>query len=208
MQRREFSTALMVVGFVGSAWAAPAVVSDTDFTKLGQAIPTEAGKIEVLEFFWYGCPHCFAFEPLLESWVKKLPSDVLFKRVPVAFNASFAIHQRLFYAIEALGMLGTTHLKVFQSIHVDKQRLDKENDVMAFVTKNGLDAKKFAEVFHSFSVAAKAKQAVRLAESYKIEGVPTLAVHGRYLTSGTQAGSPEHSLEVVDELIKRSRPGH
>jgi protein dithiol oxidoreductase (disulfide-forming) len=210
MLRREFSAALLGAGLSGTtlvAQAQNAPIADADFTKLGQPLPTEKGKIEVLEFFWYGCSHCFGFEPSLEAWVKKLPADVLFKRIPVAFNANFVIHQRLFYALEAMDKLEPIHRKVFQAIHVEKKRFEKDDEVIAFVTKNGLNGPQFTEVFNSFSVTAKAKQASRLAQSYKIEGVPTLAIHGRYTTSGSQAGTTDRALLVADELIARARKG-
>ena len=211
MKRRHFSATLVGMGLASTAVATLAQgskpISDADYSQINPPAPTTAGKIEVLEFFWYGCPHCFAFEPLLDAWWKKLPADVLFRRVPVAFNANFAIHQRIFYALEALGQVETTHRKVFNAIHVDHQHLDKEDEVIAFMAKNGIDKAKFAAVFNSFSVNTKSKQATHLAESYKIEGVPTLGIQGRYLTSGGQAGSPERSLLVADALIQRARKG-
>jgi thiol:disulfide interchange protein DsbA len=213
MHRRDFSAALMgagalVIGLPAAAQGAP--VEGTHYVRLGQplAVTAPAGKIEVVEFFWYGCPHCNAFEPMLEAWVKKLPDHVSFRRVPVAFrDEPFGTHQRIYYALEAMGQLDAMHRKVFYAIHNDRQKLDKPADIAAFMSKNGVDGAKFVEVLNSFGVQTKARQAKQLAEAYKIDGVPAIGVHGRFYTSGSLAGSPEQSLRVTDFLIERSRKG-
>lgn len=210
MKRRDFSLALSGLALASTSLALHAQgkpVGEADYVRINPPLPTTPGKIEVIEFFWYGCPHCFAFEPVLGAWVKKLPADVVFRRVPVAFNANFVVHQRLYFALEALGQVEALHGKVFTAMQVERMRLDKDEDVIAFVAKHGVDRAKFTEAFSSFSVNTKAKQASRLAESYKIDGVPTLGIHGRYTTSGTQAGSLERSLVVADALIQKVRKG-
>jgi len=159
----------------------------------------------VVEFFSYGCPHCFALEPTLEPWAKRLPADVVFKRVPVGFNALYENYQKIFYALEAMGQLEHMHRKVFNAIHQQRQRLDKEADIAAFMTANGVDGAKFIELYKSFGVQAKAKQAQQLANSYKIEGVPAMGVQGRFVTSGSQAGSNERALAVTDVLVQGLR---
>ncbi len=214
MKRREFSTCMMAtaVGAVtlsagGAAQAQSQFVEGTHYVKLSQpgVVPSD-GKIEVVEFFWYGCPHCHAFEPALDAWQKKLPADVAFRRVPVAFREEpFVAHQRLFYTLEAMGLVDTMHRKVFSAIFLDKLRLDKLPEILAFVTKNGVDGAKFSEVFNSFSVQTKVRQAKQLAEVYRIDGVPTLGIQARFYTSGSLAGSPERTLAVADYLIDRSR---
>lgn len=213
MHRRDFSAALvgagaLVIGLPAAAQGAP--VEGTHYVRLGQplAVTAPAGKVEVVEFFWYGCPHCNAFEPMLETWVKKLPDHVSFRRVPVAFrDEPFGTHQRIYYALEAMGQLDAMHRKVFYAIHNDRQKLDKPADIAAFMGKNGVDGAKFLEVLNSFGVQTKARQAKQLAEAYKIDGVPAIGVQGRYYTSGSLAGSPEQSLRVTDFLIERSRKG-
>jgi len=213
MHRRDFSAALvgagaLVIGLPAAAQGAP--VEGTHYVRLGQplAVTAPAGKVEVVEFFWYGCPHCNAFEPMLEAWVKKLPDHVSFRRVPVAFrDEPFGTHQRIYYALEAMGQLDAMHRKVFYAIHNDRQKLDKPADIAAFMGKNGVDGAKFVEVLNSFGVQTKARQAKQLAEAYKIDGVPAIGVQGRYYTSGSLAGSPEQSLRVTDFLIERSRKG-
>lgn len=216
MKRREFSTHL-VAGAVGvAAWSAGTearaqgdIVEGTHYVKLSQPGPVPAdGKIEVVEFFWYGCPHCFAFEPALDAWQKKLPSDVAFRRVPVAFREEpFVAHQRLYYALESMGLVEAMHRKVFNAIHLDRLRLDKLPEISAFMAKNGVDAAKFSDAFNSFSVQTKIRQAKQLSEAYRIDGVPTLGIQARYYTSGSLAGTAERTLVVADYLIQRSRKG-
>lgn len=213
MNRRDFSARLAGLGLSSTVLAAPLAahaqvqLKDTDYVRLASPVPVEKGKVEVLEFFWYGCPHCFAFEPALDAWQKKLPADVSFRRVPVAFREAFVPHQKIFYTLDAMGKVDELHRKVFTAIHVEKQRLEKEDDIVAFMQKNGVDAAKFKEIFTSFSVTTKAKQASRLAEAYKIDGVPTLGIGGKYFTSGQLAGTPERSLLVADALIDKVRKG-
>lgn len=214
MNRRDFSAQLMSLGLGTAAvslglpaHAQSKPVEGTHYVRLGTLAPLSAppGKIEVIEFFWYGCPHCNAFEPTLDAWQKKLPADVAFRRVPVAFREIYAGQQQLFYALEALGKVEALHRKVFYAVHSERQRLEKADEIAAFMEKNGVDRAKFLDVFNSFSVQTKAKQATRLAEAYKIDGVPAMGIHGRFFTSGTLAGSPEKALQVTEYLVQGLR---
>ena len=216
MKRRDFSSSLLCsgAGLATLGWLAPAhaqggPVEGTHYVRLSQPVPAgPAGKIEVIEFFWYGCPHCNAFEPTLEPWVKQLPADVAFHRVPVAFSAEpFVAHQRIFYALDSLGLVAAMHRKVFYAIHNDRLRLDKPADISAFMGRNGVDAAKFMEAYDSFAVQAKGKQATQQAAAYKIDGVPAIGIQGRYYTSGSLAGTNEKALAVADVLIQRVRKG-
>ena len=216
MKRRDFSTSLIGIGAgiaiggrVATASAQGGPVEGTHYVRLSQPVPAgPAGKIEVIEFFWYGCPHCNAFEPALENWVRQLPADVAFHRVPVAFSKEpFEAHQRIFYALDSLGLLATMHRKVFYAIHSDRARLDKPADISAFMARNGVDATKFMEAYDSFAVQAKARQATQQAAAYKIDGVPALGIQGRFYTSGALAGTNEKALAVTDFLIQRVRKG-
>ncbi len=184
-----------------------APVEGKDFVRLATPAPVSApaGKIEVVEFFSYGCPHCYSFEPLLEPWVKKLPPEVVFRRVPAAFNASWEGLAKIFYALEATGQVDALHKRVFAAIHVQRQRLDKEADIAAFVKGAGGDDAKFMDAYKSFGVATKLRQGKQLAEAYKIDGVPTLGIHGRFFTSGSLAGTHERALAVADQLIQRAK---
>jgi len=208
MKRREFALKLALASataaapFVARAQAAP--VEGKDYARLAQPIPMPGtGKIEVVEFFGYWCPHCHAFEPALEAWTQKLPANVSFRRVPVAFSAPQEPYQKIFLALEAMGQLDAMHRKVFTAIHVQKQRLEKDAEIVALMTANGIDGAKFTETFKSFTVASKAKQARQMADAYRIDGVPTLGIHGRYFTSPSLAGGHDQALRVTDFLIQR-----
>jgi len=210
MNRRDFALQLAF-----AATAAPAVVhaqaapvEGKDYARLAQPIAMPAtGKIEVVEFFGYWCPHCHAFEPRLHEWTQKLPANVAFRRVPVAFSAPHEPYQKIFLALEAMGQLEAMHRKVFTAIHVQKQRLDKEADIVALMTANGIDGAKFTETFRSFTVASKAKQARQLADAYRIDGVPTLGIHGRFFTSPSMTGDQDKALRVTEYLIQRVAKG-
>lgn len=214
MKRRDFSIQLagstLGVALAPLARAQGGPVEGQQYVKLGTpaAVSLPAGKkVEVVEFFWYECPHCNAFEPLLEAWTKKLPDDVAFRRVPVGFTARHQAAQKLFYTLENMGKLEALHRKIFAAIHVQNQRLISEQDMVAFVTANGVDGAKFSETFRSFDVATKANKAKSLTDAYKIDGVPALGINGRFFTSGALAGSHERALGVADFLIQRSRSG-
>lgn len=216
MNRREFSAQLLTTGLGAASLTVAtsahaqggAPVEGTHYVKLGQPLQVPPGKIEVVEFFWYGCPHCNSFEPALDAWQKKLPADVSFRRVPVAFREEpFVLHQKIFYALEAMGLIPTMHRKVFYAIHIDRQKLEKPAEIAAFMTKNGVDSAKFLENFNSFSTQTKVRQASKLAADYKIDGVPAIGIQGTYFTSGTLAGSNEAALTVADHLIQRTRKG-
>ena len=212
MKRREFSTSALAAGlslgiapFGARAQGGP--VEGQQYVRLARPQPVATpGKIEVVEFFWYGCPHCYEFEPMLEAWVKKLPPDVALRRVPVAFrDEPFTAHQKIFYALEALGQVDAMQMKVFNAIHREHNRMDKPAEIAAFMQKNGIDSAKFLDLYNSFGVQTKTRQARTLAEEYKIDGVPALGINGRYYTSGSLAGSLERSLAVADFLIQKSR---
>lgn len=211
MKRREFTTTLAGTGLGlalgGTAQAQGAPVEGTHYVRLSQPAPVSAaaGKIEVLEFFWYGCPHCNALEPALDDWVKRLPPDVAFKRVPVAFSAVHEAHQRLFYGLEAIGQLDTLHRRIFAALHTQQQRLEKDADQVAFLTANGVDGAKFSEAVKSFTVQTKMRQAKQLSAAYKIDGVPAIGVHGRYYTAGSLAGDNRRALAVADYLVLQVR---
>jgi protein dithiol oxidoreductase (disulfide-forming) len=217
VNRREFSAGLIGTGLSAAAVSALSVsgtaaaqgaapVEGTQYARVEPPVPPIVpGKIEVLEFFSYACTHCNAFEPSLEAWSSKLPADVAFHRVPAAFLANAEIFMRTYYALETMGQVSAMQRKVFAAVHVERQRLDKPADVAALVTKNGGDGTKFLDVFNSFSVATSVTRAKKLLAAYKLDGVPTVTVQGRYTTSPGQAGGHEQALAVVDFLIQRAR---
>lgn len=211
---RLFAAASFACVALGAVASPADPVEGVDYLKLPQIQPTESGKkVEVLEFYWYNCPHCFAFEPQLADWVKKRGDTIVFKRVPVSFRESFVPQQKLYYTLEAMGKIDPVHRAVFEAIHVGRLQLDKEDKIADFVEKQGIDRKKFLEIFNSFSVQSKANRVRGMQEAYRIESVPTIAVDGRYITSPSIAGSSmrgasEHALhaatlQVIDSLIAK-----
>jgi thiol:disulfide interchange protein DsbA len=220
LTRRRFSRSLVGSGVAAllsrSVWAQRGPSEGIHYIRLGEPAPAgPAGKIEVIEFFWYECPHCHALEPSLDAWAKQLPDDVAFRRVPVWFREEpFSTQQRLFYALEALGLVPTLHRKVFQAIHIDRARLRTPEDLAAFALKNGIDPVQFINAYNSFAVLTKAQQARQTAAAYKIDAVPAIGVQGRYYTNGNlaNAGTPSGTIDrillVADALIAKVRQGH
>ncbi|RYX95597.1 MAG: thiol:disulfide interchange protein DsbA/DsbL [Comamonadaceae bacterium] len=217
MKRREFSigaaSAVTASALALSGQAANAQgrkpEEGTDYISIGKPAPTEApaGKIEVVEFFWYSCPHCNAFEPKLEGWIKNAPKDVYIRRVPVAFRDDFVPQQRLFYVLEAMGKLDDVHRKVFNAIHVERQKIDTQDTIANWVEKQGIDKAKFLELYNSFSIQTKARRASQLQEAFKVQGVPALGIAGRFYTDGSQAGNMDKALVVTDYLLAEVRKG-
>jgi thiol:disulfide interchange protein DsbA len=215
MKRRNFSV-LSGVG-LAAAVALPGSVlaqtkppaAGTDYLVLDKPAPVEAarGKIEVVEFFWYSCSHCNAFEPALNAWAKALPKDVALRRVPVAFRDDFVPQQRLYYALEALGLLAKLHAQVFAAIHVDKLKLASAAEIADWAAKQGVDRAKFTEQYNSFSASTKATRGTQLQNTYKVEGVPALGVAGRFYIDSTLAQGMERALKVADFLTAEVRSG-
>ncbi len=221
MKRREFTlgtgatlatTALgagLLATFGRPADAQGKPGAGTDYLVLDKRAPVEAatGKIEVVEFFWYSCPHCNAFEPSLEAWIKRLPKDVSVRRVPVGFRDDFVPQQRLYYTLEAMGLVDKLHARVFAAVHVEKQPLNKAESIADWAAKQGVDRAKFMEQFNSFSVATKTSRATQLQNTYRVEGVPALGVAGRFYTDGTLSKTMDRALVIVDHLIAEVRAG-
>lgn len=155
-----------------------------DYRVLNTPQPTSSGdKVEVTEFFWYSCPHCNALEPELNDWVAKQGDRIAFKRVPVAFRPSMEPQSRLYYALDAMGLVDKLHQKVFNAIHVQRRNLDSKEAIANWIAEQGVDKQKFLDVYESFGVRSKTSQSARLRDAYQVDGVPLLAVDGRFLTS-------------------------
>lgn len=215
MNRRDFSTQLTGAGlglaFAGSAHAQGGAPEEGKHyvrlqTPAAVTLPTPQKKVEVVEFFWYGCPHCFTFEPIVEAWTKRLAADVYFRQMPFAFIGP-PEHQKLFYALEELGQREALQRKIFNAIHVENKRINTEAEITAFVKANGVDGAKFTEAYRSFAVNTKISRGKTLSNGYKIDGVPAIGIQGRYYTSATLAGTHERALAVADYLIQRARQG-
>jgi len=171
------------------------------YKKLPQAMTRTSDKIEVLEFFWYGCPHCYSFEPYIKSWKKALPENVTFARVPAIFRPDWEIQARTYYALSNMGLIESVHGKIFEAVHKNKKRLNTLESMTAFVEKNGVDRKKFLEEYKSFGVDGLVRKAKKKQSEYKIQGVPGVVVNGKYLASGSMAGSYDNMVKIIDHLI-------
>ena len=171
-------------------------------------VPTDSGdKIEVLEFFWYGCPHCYQLDPYIEDWKKTLPDNVVFKHVPAAVNPSWQPHSYFYYAAEMLGVADKLHKPLFDAMHLQKRRLYDKESLIAFAVSQGVDEEKFRKAWRSFGVHTKVQRANKLAARYRINGVPAVGINGKYLTNGQLAGTYPKMLRTIDYLIKAEETG-
>ncbi len=218
MQRRQFtlaagaSTLALGLGAYGLS-STPSLAQMTkpqagvDYLALDKVVPFEpvAGKVEVIEFFGYWCPHCNAFEPELEAWLKRLPANINFKRVPVAFNDGAIPLQKMYYALEALGRVNDMQRKVFTAIHAEKISLMSQDAIVAWAVKQGIDQKKFVDAYTSFAVNTKVTKAKQMANTFKIDGVPSFGVAGRFYTDGTLAKGMTRALQVVEQLVSEHK---
>ncbi len=176
----------------------------TGYETLSPAQPTQhTDKVEVIEFFWYGCPHCFDFEPLLSKWVKALPSNVEFIRQPAVFSDLWGKHAKAYYTAEALGIVDKVHADFFDAIQTQKRQLETEDQLAAFFAEHGVKDADFRAAYKSFAVDAKLRQAATTAARYGVTGVPAIIINGKYRTNGPVAGSHEKMLEVMDKLIQQ-----
>jgi thiol:disulfide interchange protein DsbA len=180
--------------------------SPPPYVEINPPIATDdKGKIEVVEFFWYECPHCYSLEPALDTWVKKLPKDAEFKRVPAMFNERWAISARVYYTLEAIGELERLHRPLFEAIHKQSLRITNEKQLSDWLQRQNVDLAKFSAALKSFSVESRLKRAAELGHAAKLDGVPALMVNGRYLVSANATASEEKMLATADALIERSR---
>jgi thiol:disulfide interchange protein DsbA len=195
LYRRALIAAIALSPFASFAQPRP------PFTEIKPAIPTEAdGKIEVAEFFWYGCIHCYNLEPALEAWTKKLPPDVAFRRIPAIFNERWAHDAAIFYTLESMGLLEKLHRPLFDAIHRDRLHTDNAAALSEWLTKNGVDAKKFNETLKSFGIQSKVRKAAQLTVASKVDGTPAILVQGRYQIAGG-----DRILDNVSEAIEVAR---
>jgi thiol:disulfide interchange protein DsbA len=175
---------------------------DSGYTTLSSAVPVEnPAKVEIAEFFWYGCIHCYNLEPAVNSWLPTLPADAYFRRIPAVFNERWAIDAAIYYSFEALGLLDKLHRPFFDAIHKDRLRTDNPAALGEWLTKNGLDPKKFDATMKSFGVQSKTKRASQLTGASRIEGTPALMVQGRYTISVEQGRTGEGMLANASRLI-------
>jgi protein dithiol oxidoreductase (disulfide-forming) len=221
LKRRQFSalaaTATLGLGLhrVASAQADTPITA-SDYIRIATPLPvsTPPGTVDVLEFFSYACPHCNEFEPTLEAWLRHKPPEIRFRRSPVPFLQNFRVFQPAYFALEAMGAVDVMQKKIFDAVHIERQHLDKPEDIAALVAKNGLDPKKFLAAYSAFGTNVKVSQANQLFQDSGANGVPTLMVQGRFLTSPTLVhadsipSSERKALAAVELLVAQVRAGH
>ena len=195
--------AFILLGMTTSASLAASYNAGEHYELISPAQPTSSkDKVEVVEMFWYGCPHCFRLEPFVERWMKKKPANVKFVRMPGVFRPSWEIHARAYFTAEILGVVDKVHRPMFDAIHEMKQRMNNEPSILALFKKHGVSEKDFKRVFRSFAVETKLRRAKDMGRRYQARGVPALIVNGKYRTSGHLAGSNSKVFKVVNQLIK------
>ena len=205
MRNLIISAALVAASLFGvTAQAAEAPAAP--YVELANPVPVaEPGKIEVVELFWYGCPHCYHFEPVINPWVDKLPEDVNFKRVPAMFGGPWDAHGQMFLTLEAMGVEHKVHAAVFDAIQNQRKHLTKPEEMADFLATQGVDKDKFLATFNSFAIQGQIKQAKELAQKYGVQGVPTMIVNGKYRFDLGTAQGPTGVLNVADQLIAKER---
>ena len=186
--------------------AGPEAFEGHEYARLKNPQPVATGsKVEVLEFFWYRCPHCFQLEPGLNAWLKTLPKDAQVRRVPAVFRDDWMPGAKLYYTLEQMNLLDRLHHKVFDAYHVDNINLNDPAVLGGWIAKQGVERKKFEGIYNSFSTQSKATQGAQLATAYAISGVPAFIIDGKYTTSVSMAGSQARLFEVLDQLIVKAR---
>lgn len=199
---RQFIMVLVLLGTAGIV-TAKSFDEGIEYERVKPPVPTHSGnKVEVVEMFWYGCPHCFRFEPHLQKWLKKKPANVEFVRIPATFNKLWKLHARAFYTADVLGIAEKLHKPLFDTYHLARNRLDTEKKLRDFFVKQGVKGSDFDDTFYSFAVETRLARAVDLTQRYGISGVPSIIVNGKYRTSNKISGHAS-MLEVVDFLIKK-----
>lgn len=190
---------------VAAAAFIPAPRAQPPFVELRPPLPVAPGRIEVIEFFWYECPHCYELEPYVERWVPRLGADVEFKRVPAPLNERWRIAARVYYALESLGLVAQHHRPLFDAIHRDRLRITDERQLADWLARRGIEPAQFQAAARSFAVENRLARAADLARAARIDAVPSMLVHGRYVASAAAAGSVQRLLEIADALIERAR---
>jgi len=192
---------VLIFGFVGTS-NAEKYVEGKDYLSVSQ--PTRSGdKIEVLEFFWYGCPHCYHFEPHIKKWLKTKKDNIEFVKIPAVFHKSWKVHARTFYALKEMGIEEIMSPKIFSMIHEKRKRIDTLKTITAYLEKQKVNKEKFLEAYNSFSVETSLRKAIKRLSDYDVKGVPAVVVNGKYYLTGTISGTYEKLIETVDYLIKK-----
>ena len=205
MRNLIISAALVAASLFGvTAQAAEAPAAP--YVELANPVPVaEPGKIEVVELFWYGCPHCYHFEPTINPWIAKLPDDVNFVRVPAMFGGVWDLHGQMFIALQTMGVEAKVHAAVFEAIQKGGKKLASPDEMAEFLATQGVDKDAFLKTYNSFGVKGQVANAKRLGMAYQISGVPAMVVNGKYRFDIGSSGGPEQTLDVADQLIAKER---
>ncbi len=204
--QRIFHKSLLVFSilfmFAGVAQAA-GYEEGKHYKRVDQPKSIDGDGVEVLEFFWYGCPHCYSFEPYISKWNNNKPGNVVFERIPATFQPMWVLHARAYYALQMLGVGEKVHPKFFSEIHNNKNYMKTLDALIAFVQKQGVDRTEFVDAMNSFSVENKVRKAQKLVSAYRLNGVPSVTVNGRYLISASMAGSYDNMIKIMNYLIEK-----
>ena len=185
-----------------TVFAQQAFIEGVDYKRIDPVVKTtNPDKVVVTEIFWYGCPHCFRFEPFVEKWAKSLPEGVVFEQLPSALNPSWIVHARTFYALKFMGARKQLHGKLFDAIHLKRQRLNDLDSIAKFVAEQGFDEKHFRKQYNSFPVDSQVRKNKKIEQRYGHQGVPAVVVNGKYLVTGSMAGSFDRMLKITDFLV-------
>lgn len=206
---RRFFTVLFIllsILYTGTSNVYAELVKGRDYAVLLSPQPTTSGnKIEVLEFFWYGCPHCFKLHPLIKVWLTKIPKDVNFRYIPAIFRKNWIPGAKTFYTLEAIGKKDELHAKIYHAIHIEKIDLTNEKLLFDWIEKQGVDRRKFISIYESFTIINKSSRSSEMSIKYGLRGVPSLIVEGKYLISGRMGGTPQDTIRTLDQLINKIR---
>lgn len=206
MFKRVLFTLSLILLTPLSAGAQESYVEGKDYDLISPAVRTvDPDKIEVAEFFWYGCGHCYTFEPVVGQWKKTLAEDVAFRGVPAMWGGKMELHAKAFYAAQVLEVTDTVHPALFQAMNVDRLRLSSDGEIAKVFTDNGVAEADFYKAYNSFGVGSQVRQANSTARSAKITGTPSLMVNGKYMVSTRKAGSNANMLKIADYLIEKER---
>lgn len=194
-------------GYAGSVAGqeSPPVRVNVDYRLIEPQPVATAERIEVIDFFWYGCPHCYTFQPALEDWVRRKPADVALRRIPVILRDNWAPHARIYYTLEALGEVERLHQAVYHGYHVEELHMSKPDVMLQWAVRHGIDGKRWSEAYNSAAVTQNVERAKEITLAYNVQGTPSLVVDGRYLTSPAMARSGQRMIPILEDLIALAR---
>ena len=196
---------LLLQPAVRAADEPPRIRANVDYRLIEPQPVTTGSRVEVIDFFWYGCPHCYTFQPALESWIRGMPADVALRRVPALLRDNWAPHARIYYTLEALGEVERLHQAVYHGYHVEELHMSKPDVMLQWAMRQGIDGRRWTEAYHSAKVTEKVERAKEMTNDYNVQGTPSLVVDGRYLTSPAMARGEHRMIPILEELIALAR---